>query len=133
LSNVLELKKAIFAFLAIKSSRVFDYKAPPNINYPYVTFILENSDTDDNQKMEIFELTIDIYDNNLFDWTVIDMLENQIDGDGSITSATGLHRKHYYEAGVLRFESYRYMRDIIEEKENNVIHKQLTYDIYAYL
>jgi hypothetical protein len=99
--NVIELKKAIYTYLSGKSQRVFDGEAPVNVRYPYVVYSLDTSDTAENQKMEIFNLIIDIYGNAQFDYTDVDTLAGVIDGDGAIVSASGLHRKHYSASGVV--------------------------------
>jgi len=131
--NVKELKKVIYNFLATKSSRVFDTEAPEEVNYPYIVYNLYSSGSDIDQKKEIFRVEIDIYDNNALDSTDIDSLANDIDGDGAIVSATGLHRKHYYSAGVVQTDIYRDTRESITEGESNIKHVQLTYDAYTYL
>ena len=131
--NVIELKKMIYAFLITKSSRVFDTEAPPKLAYPYIVYTLENSFTDTNQKREDFDLAIDIYDNNQFDATDIDALVSSIDGNGAISNATGLHRKHYYVASTLQADIYRTSRDTICEDDENIKHVQLTYEVMTYL
>ncbi len=131
--NVIELKKMIYTFLATISSRVFDEIVPTEINYPYIVYTLESSETDENQKMEIFDLTIDIFSNVANDNTTIDTLVGQIDGNGNITSASGLHRKHYYEKDVLRADFYRYNRETYKEDNTKIVHKQISYEVYCYL
>jgi len=131
--NVKELKKAIYAFLRTKADRVYDQESPPEASFPYVIYILEDSATDENQVMEVFNLTVEVYDNNKFDTTTLDALVGTIDGNGSITGASGLHRKHYFSQGVLRADFYRYDRETFTEKDSNIIHTDLSYEVMAYL
>jgi len=128
-----ELKKMITTFLKTKAERVFNEVAPSNIKFPYVVYSIGNSTTDDNLKMEQFLLTILIIGNNQFDSTDIDLLSANIDGDGAIVGATGLHRKHYYAANVLRAEFYRDSRDEMSWNDKNIREIELTYDAYVYL
>lgn len=137
--NTLELKKVIYSFLTGIHSNVFDSKVPGSVSYPRIVYTLEDSETDQNEKMEIFNLYVDVYDNDMLDGTDIDSLASQIDGDGDIKNATGLHRKHYYSTSI-QADFYRYNRDTIEEKgstignvRKNVKHIRLEYDVYAYL
>jgi hypothetical protein len=131
--NTIELKKMIKAFLATKSSRVYDTQAPAKIEYPYVVYTLDNSTPDENVKREDFTLVIDIFDNNQFNATDIETLAGTIDGDGAIVSASGLHRKHYFSNGVLQADFYRTNRDTIEEEDPKIRHMQLIYDVMSYL
>lgn len=132
--NVIELKKAIYTYLSLKSPRVFDSEAPAKVVYPYVVYSLDNSDTADNQKMEVFNLIIDIYGNNQFDFTDVDTLAGVIDGDGAIVSATGLHRKHYSASGVVTADFYRIARSTFSnDPSENIKHILLSYDVYTYL
>jgi hypothetical protein len=131
--NVIELKKMIYNFLITKSGRVFDEQAPAKVEYPYIVFSLDYSDTDDNQRMEVFDMTVDVFDNKQFDRTSIDALIGSIDGDGAMVNATGLHRKHYFVDSILRADLYRVNRDTIYEKDENISHIQLEYEVYTYL
>lgn len=131
--NVIELKTAIYEFLATKSSRVFDEQAPAKVAYPYVVFSLDTSMTDENQEREDFDLIVDVYDNNQFNSTDLDTLVGQIDGDGAMTSASGLHRRHHYEEGVLRADFYRVTRTVNYEPDERVRHVELGYTVMCYL
>ena len=131
--TVKELKTAIYEFLITKTSNVYDKQAVSKIAYPYVVFTLDTSVTDMNEVREDFDLTVDVYDNNQFDTTALDALVSSIDGNGAIVSATGLHRKHYYEAGVLQADFYRNGRNIIEEENENIQHVELNYNVMSYL
>ena len=135
--NTVELKKMITTYLVTKTKSVFEAEAPAKASYPYVVYALYNSTTDTNEKREDFELIVDIYDNNQFNSQTIDELAGNIDGDGAIVSASGLHRKHYYSAGVLQADIYRInrqtiLRDAVTEGDN-IRHIQLTYDVFSYL
>lgn len=131
--NVIALKTMIYAYLATKSSRVYDTQAPAKVAYPYVVYALDTSDSEINLKREDFMLTIDIYDNNQFDTTAVETLTGSIDGDGAIVSASGLHRKHYYAVSTLQADFYRVSRDTIEEDDPNIQHRQLRYEVMTYL
>lgn len=130
--SVIELKKAIFAFLKTKTSKVYEAQAPAKAAYPYVVYSLQNSVTHINEKREDFDLYIDVYDNNQFDSTDLDTLVGQIDGNGAIVGASGLHRKHYYVASTLQADFYRTSKRDLSDDEN-VKHVELIYDVMSYL
>jgi len=131
--NVIELKKMIHAFLKTKSDKVFDGWARPGTPPPYVTYSLESSFTDDNMVMERFALTIDIWDNKPLDTTDLEILTGEIDGNGDITDATGLHRRHYYSNGIVAADFYRDGRYDIEDEDPNIRRRQLRYEVLSYL
>jgi hypothetical protein len=131
--NVIEFKKMIDVFLLTKADRVFDGWAPPNTQYPFVTYTLSNSYTDENMVMERFYLIIDVWDNKPLDTTALETLVGTIDGDGHITAATGLHRKHYYVSGTLAADTYRESRNDIEDEDYNIRRRQLRYEVLVYL
>jgi hypothetical protein len=131
--NTIELKKMIYLYLINKCKQVYDTQAPAKLNYPYIVYTLDTSSSDLNERREDFMLTIDIYDNTQLDSTKVEELAGKIDGDGAIANATGLHRKHYFVSGVLQADFYRTGRDTIEEDDENIQHRQLTYDVMCYL
>ena len=131
--TVIELKKMITTFLKTKSSRVFNKQAPAGVQYPYVIYTLERSETNENQVMEEFDLVIEVYDNNQFDSTALDTLVGSIDGDGNISAASGLHRKHYHVANTLNASFYRYSREEVEQKDQVINCVELSYDVLVYL
>jgi len=131
--NVIELKKMIYAFLKTKTERVFPEMAPPNTTYPFITYGLSTSFTDPNQHMEIFTLEVDIWDNKPLDTTALETLTGTVDGDGAMTAASGLHRKHYYVSGTLRTDVYRDTRLEIDDPDPAIRRRQLRYTIYTYL
>jgi hypothetical protein len=132
MAGVYELKKVIYDFLSSINTNVYDEITPQNITYPYIVYILNDSDTNENQKMEEFDLRIDVFANNQFDSTDMDSIVGQIDGDGAIVGATGLHRKHYYSAGEVRADFYRTNRNSVQDNEKNIKHVELTYDVFVY-
>jgi hypothetical protein len=131
--NVIEFKKMLKAFLETKADRVFDVRARPNTAFPYVTYTLSNSFTDENMVMERFYVYIDIWDNKPEDTTVLETLTGSIDGDGNITTASGLHRKHYYLSTTVAADFYREARDDIDDDDPNIRHRQLRYEVLTYL
>jgi hypothetical protein len=131
--NVVELKKMIFAFLKTVTSRVYPFDAvDPNAVYPYTTYKLESSITDDNQKMERFLLLIDNWDNNP-DTTNLEKVTGDIDGDGDKVSASGLHNKKYFVSDTLQACLYRDSRLEIPDDDANIKRRQLRYEVQAYL
>lgn len=131
--NVIEFKKMIFNFLGTVADRVYEGWAAPNTPYPFVTYNLSSSSTDENMVMERFTLEVDIWDNKPLDTTALDTLTGSIDGNGNITSATGLHRKHYYSSGILIADCYRIGRLEIPDEDPNIRRRQLRYEILVYL
>lgn len=135
--NTIELKKMLYNFLITVNKNIYEKKTPSKISYPYIVYYLDLSETDDNQKMEIFDLYIDIFDNKEFDTTTIDALASSIDGDGAIHGATGLHRKHYFESGKLQCDIYRTNRDGDppgqSTQDQNINQIRLEYQVMAYL
>ncbi len=131
--NVIELKKMIYTFLKTMADRVFDRIAPPDTMYPFVTYNLRSSFTDENFVMERFMLDVDVWDNDPLDTTALETLVGSIDGDGHITAATGLHRKHYYVSAVVAADSYREGRFDIDDEDPNIRRRKLRYEVLVYL
>lgn len=131
--NTIELKKMIYTFLKTKANAVYPADSvPANANLPYVTYSLAQSFTNENLTMEIFSLEVDCWDNNP-DTTTLDTLVGSIDGDGSLTAASGLHRKRYYVANTLQTCIYREARLEIEDPDPNIRRRQLRYEVQTYL
>lgn len=131
--STIELKKMIYAFLRTKASKVYPSDSmPENATLPYTTYGLTSSFTDENQKLEVFSLFVDNWDNNP-DTTALETVTGSIDGDGSITGATGLHRKRYYTSGTLLASIYREARLEIEDEDPAIRRRRLRYEVQAYL
>ena len=131
--NTIELKKMIYTFLKTKASRVYpDDAVPENAVLPYTTYHLTSSFTDENQKLEIFTLIVDNWDNNS-DTTALETVTGNIDGDGHVSAATGLHRKKYYVSGTLQVCVYREARLEIEDEDPAIRRRELRYEVQAYL
>jgi len=131
--NTIELKKMIYTFLKAKTSRVYPADSvPDNAVLPYTTYHLTSSFTDENQKLEVFTLLIDIWDNKS-DTTALETLVGSVDGDGHVSAATGLHRKKYFASGTLQSCFYREARLEIEDEDPAIRRRQLRYAVQAYL
>jgi hypothetical protein len=131
--NTIELKKMITVFLKTKTSRAYAYDAvPDNAALPYTTYHLTSSFTDENQKLEVFTLLVDNWDNNS-DTTALDTVTGSIDGNGDKVLATGLHNKKYFVSGTLQACFYREYRLEIEDDDPNIRRRQLKYTVQAYL
>lgn len=131
--NTIELKKMITTFLKTKATRVYPYDAvPDNAALPYTTYRLTTSYTDENQKLEVFTLLVDNWDNNP-DTTALETVTGSIDGNGDKVSATGLHNKKYFASGKLQACFYRENRLEIEDEDPNIRRRQLRYEVQAYL
>ena len=131
--NVKELKTAVYEFLISLNTNVYDGQTVGKIQYPYIVYSLDSSLTDLNETREDFALTVDVFDNNQLDTSALDALIGLIDGDGIIAGSSGLHRKHYYESGVLQADFYRSSRNTLYETNENIRHVELTYDVMVYL
>jgi hypothetical protein len=131
--NTIELKKMIDTFLKTKASRVYPLDAvPSNAKIPYTTFHLTSSFTDENQKLEVFTLLIDNWDNNP-DTTALETVTGNIDGNGDKVAATGLHNKKYFVSGTLQTCFYREARLELEDEDPAIRRRQLRYEVQAYL
>jgi hypothetical protein len=132
--NTIELKKMIFTFLETKTARVYASDAvPSNVALPYTTYSLISSFTDENQRLEVFTLLVDNWDNNP-DTTALEILTGNIDGNGDKVSATGLHEKKYFVSGLLQACFYREVRLEIKDDDDPAIRRrQLRYTVQAYL
>ena len=131
--NVIELKKIIKLFLETKADRVYDGWGRPKTGYPYVTYTLNYSVTDTNMTMEHFMLDIDIWDNKPLDTTELETISGEIDGDGDIRNATGLHRRRYYVSKTVTADFYKESRNDIEDEDPNIRRRQLRYEVLVYL
>ncbi|MFA5130423.1 MAG: hypothetical protein WC477_05960 [Patescibacteria group bacterium] len=131
--NVIQLKTMIYTFLSGIATRVYDGQAPIDPTYPYVVYKLASSYVDEDQRIENFRLEIDIWDNKPLSATAIETLTGSIDGDGAITSASGLHRKHYYVGGTLQADFYRDSRFDITDEDPKIKRRQLNYLVKSYL
>jgi hypothetical protein len=131
--NTIELKKMIYTFLKTKASRVYPSDAvPDNAALPYTTYSLTSSFTDENQKLEVFTLLVDNWDNNP-DTTALETVTGSIDGDGNKVTATGLHNKKYFASGTLQACFYREARLEIDDEDPAIRRRQLRYAAQAYL
>lgn len=131
--NVIALKTMVYTFLKTLTDRVYDGIAQPNAAFPYVTYALRYTNTDENMVMERVTMEVDIWDNKPIDTTALETLTGLIDGDGKVTGASGLHRKHYYSASVLTADSYRINRLDIEDEDPVIRRRKLIYEILSYL
>jgi hypothetical protein len=131
--NTIELKKMITTFLKTKTTRVYASDAvPSNAVLPYTTYELTSSFTDENQKLEVFSLLVDNWDNNP-DTTALETVTGSIDGNGDKVSATGLHEKKYFASGTLQACFYREGRFELEDEDPAIRRRQLRYSVQAYL
>jgi len=131
--NTIELKKMISAFLITKCAKTYPYDSvPETATLPYVTYRLASSFPDENQVMERFTLYVDCWDNKA-DTTALETLTGNIDGDGAMTNATGLHRKKYFVDGTLQATIYREGRAELDDEDPQIRRRQLRYEVHAYL
>lgn len=130
--NTIELKKMISTFLLTKCAQTYPFDSvPETASFPRVTYRL-TSFTDENQKMERFTLYVDCRDNKA-DTTALETLVGNIDGDGAMVSATGLHRKKYFVDGTLQATIYRDGRNEFDDEDPQIRWRQLRYEVQAYL
>ena len=129
--NILNLRKVIYDFLITKQTRTFYEVAPENTAFPYVTFNLASSFANLNQVGESFRLEVDVWD-NVLSTVALDTLVGQIDGDGAIVNASGLHRKHINNSKV-QADFYREARLSIPDEDERIKRRKLIYEVEAYL
>lgn len=129
--NIIELQKQLVTFLKTKATRVYFREAPENAVYPYVVYNIPSS-IENYSNREDFILEVDFWDNSNLT-TVIDTLVGDVDGDGDISSPTGLHRKLIYVDGTISAKLYRDARLIIDDEDKRIEHRQLRYLIQTYL
>ena len=129
--NVIKLRTDIQTFLKTLCDRVYYERATDTSTYPYIVFNLVDSREHEGNR-EDFDLEVDIWD-NAQDSTAIETLTGNVDGDGDLTSATGLHRKLFYTAGQISAKCYRDRRLAIIDEDVRIRHRQLRYYIQTYL
>ena len=129
--NVLELRKQIQTFLLTLCDRVYHERATETTAYPYIVFTLSDSFELEGNR-EDFDVEIDVW--GLSSNTVeLETLVGNIDGDGSLTNPTGLHRKLIYDNGVLSAKLYRDRRLVITDEDVRIRRRQLKYNVQTYL
>ena len=129
--NVLELKKQLQTFLKTKATRVYYERANHVSTYPYVVFNLRNSiEQEGNREDFILEIDVWGYEDGV---TALETLVGNIDGDGSLTSPTGLHRKLIYVSDSISIKLYRESRLDIADSDERVRRRQLRYIAQVYL
>jgi|GEM_PF-884562 len=129
--NILELRKQIQTFLLTKCPRVYYERATQTAVYPYIVFSLVDSREEEGNR-EDFDLEVDIWDNSQ-STTAIETLTGDVDGDGDISNATGLHRKLFYTSNTLSAKVYRDRRLSIIDEDVRIRRRQLRYYIQTYL
>lgn len=129
--NVIELRTQIQTLLKTKCDRVYFERATDTTVYPYVVYNLVDSREFEGNREDI-DLEVDIWD-NAQDTTAIETLTGDIDGDGDLFNATGLHRKLFYEADTLSAKCYRDRRLAIIDEDVRIRRRQLKYYIQTYL
>ena len=129
--NVLELKKQLQTFLKTKATRVYYERANHVSTYPYVVFNLRNSiEQEGNREDFILEIDVWGYEDGV---TALETLVGNIDGDGSLTSPTGLHRKLIYVSDSISIKLYRESRLDIDDSDERIRRRQLRYIAQVYL
>ena len=109
--------------------RVFFEQAPqtdPSTNkapaFPYVVYNIPY--TEENFETENLFLEIDFWDKTT-NTTTLDGLVNTVDGNGSYTNPTGLHRYMHSVSGKPRLKMYRINKLAIPDPDPYLRHRQL--------
>lgn len=102
----------------------------PRRNIPYVTWKYTSSS--DIEDLEDFIIEVDIVANGP-NATTIEGLVAAIDGDGSKTSPSGLHRWHYGAGGHPTFRMFRITRIPLPSLDENILRRQLRYRARVYV
>ena len=129
--NVIKLKTDIQTFLKTLCDRVYYERAEDTTAYPYVVFNLVDSRENEGNREDI-DLEVDVWDDEQ-DTTVLETLVGDIDGDGDVLNASGLHRKLFYTSGQISAKCYRDRRLAIIDEEPRLRRRQLKYYIQTYL
>jgi hypothetical protein len=122
---------AIYTRLDTLADRVFYGDViNPDIKIPYVTF--KYTSTTDIESLEDFIIEVTITDNGT-DATRIEGIVAAIDGDGALTSPTGLN---YWRSGTgarPTFRMFRINRLTLPSVDENLLRRQLRYRVRTYL
>lgn len=129
--NVLELKKQIQTFLLTCCDNVYYERADNISSFPYVVFNLTDSFGVEGNR-EDFTLEIDVWDNTQNTLTLETIVGN-IDGDGDLFDATGLHRRLITSLDLFSAKIYRDRRINITDTDERIRRRHLKYDIQCYL
>lgn len=111
---------------------VYLEQAPPDATFPYVTFRLTNSF--ELERREDYLMTVDVWDNikTSTDPTRIDQLVRIIDGNGDITTPTGLHRLQYYSTSNPTARIYREAKSMVPDPDEAIRRRHLRYRVITY-
>ena len=102
----------------------------PTIKIPYVTFKYTSST--DIESLEDFIIEVDITDSGT-DATRIENMVAAIDGDGALTSPTGLNYWRYGSGARPTFRMFRINRLALPALDENILRRQLRYRVRTYL
>lgn len=111
---------------------VYLEQAAPDADFPYVTFRLSNSF--ELERREDYQLLVDVWDNvdKSTDPTYIDSIVRIIDGNGDITSPTGLHRLQYYSTTKPTARIYREAKSMVPDPEQSIRRRHVRYRVIVY-
>lgn len=114
---MIELRKQLNKILKSIHPRVYYMKATDKETFPYIVYDLPQSYSNDDQ--EIFNLDIDIWDNNQ-DTTELEILSGTIWNE--------LDRYHFIDEGT-QFSIYRQGRFTIDDDDPRIKRRTLTFNI----
>ena len=102
----------------------------PTVKLPYVNW--RYTTTSDVESLEDFIIEVDITDSGT-DATRIEGIVAAIDGDGALTSPTGLNYYHYGSGARPTFRMFRINRLALPALDENLLRRQLRYRVRTYL
>jgi hypothetical protein len=137
--KMIEIRKVVKSYLkSIHPNVVIDGKskkrihhqsAPENAVYPYLVYDFPNSI--DDGTLEQFVLDIDGWDNAI-DTTVLENLMSSVDGNGSKSNPSGLHRKTVVVNNELSLTFYRENRLPLIDDDPRIKRRKYVYQIRTY-
>lgn len=128
---MIALRKTIQAYLETKHPRVYFKRAPEKAAFPYLVFDFQPSFTPDEGREQLL-IDIDGWDKPTDgDSTALETLMQNVNGDGDLSSPSGLDRQAILANDILavfRLES----RDPVDDDDPLILRRKYTYNTTMY-